>query len=672
MKHLISYSIINVISVLIFSFAFTGVMQVYASPLSDDEIEVEGLIQAIGSDSLGTDSLTVNNLVFYADSNTEIKGDHGSTLSFSDLQVGDFVEVEADILPNGTFLASEIEVENDNHFDEFEVEGYIDSLGMDLVYVGGQEFSVTSQTIIRGEHGTHLTFADLSIGMFVEVKALIMSDGSFWTKRIKIEDENDHDFEFTGTIDSVGLNTILVNGFTVVADSNTIIMGEDHQILTFSDLVVGLRVEVKARMLNDGSLLATRIKVEDDFENEIEITGSIDTVYSSIIVVAGFEFWTDSNTVVLNHHRNPVMLSDLSQGMIVEVKGFLQNDGSIYASRIKIEDFWRHDIEFEGVIDSIGMNWLTVAGNRVNVDSNTVVLDNNRIPISFNDLSVGLRVEVKALLQNDGSLLAVRIKIENNGANEIELHVYIDSIAVSSMYISGMEFFVDAQTQVFNQANMLISFSDLQLDMFIEIKAVLQSDGSYLAVKIKIEDDPNQFNTTGILTGISSQSVYISNTTYQIDANTVVLDSAYQVISINDLILGSELKAWIDLNNQSNPTVLQIKLEPQGTLTIVENGRTNSIPEKFKLGQNYPNPFNPSTTIPFSINDAASQVKLTVYNVLGQNVRTVFNGVLQNGDYQFTWDGKNNSGQNAPSGVYFYELAVGKSNLQVKRMLLIK
>jgi len=200
----------------------------------------------------------------------------------------------------------------------------------------------------------------------------------------------------------------------------------------------------------------------------------------------------------------------------------------------------------------------------------------------------------------------------------------------------------------------------------------LQTDGSYLAVKIKIEDDPNQFNTTGILTGISSQSVYISNASYLIDANTVVLDSAYHVITINDLTLGSELKAWIDNNNPSNPTVLQIKLEPQGTLTIVDDRQTNTLPQKYELGQNYPNPFNPTTTIPVVINGSAGQVTLDVYNVLGQKVKTIFNGILQNGAYQFTWNGRNSIGLNSPSGVYFYKLTVGKNQSRIKRMLLIK
>ena len=95
------------------------------------------------------------------------------------------MEVEADILPNGKFLATEIEIENNNHFDEFEIEGYIDSLGHQLVYVGGFAFEVNAQTIIRGRHGLHLSFSDLAAGMFIEVKALIRNDGTFLAKKIK-------------------------------------------------------------------------------------------------------------------------------------------------------------------------------------------------------------------------------------------------------------------------------------------------------------------------------------------------------------------------------------------------------------------------------------------------------------------------------------------------------
>lgn len=665
MKNLLYVSLFTIL-------IFMTINPIYASPTDGDEIEVEGLIQAIGSDSLENDSIMVNNFVFYVDSDTDIETEHGGSLSFSDLQVDDFVEVEADILPNGKYLAKKVELKDDSQFSEFEVEGYIDSLGNDFVYVGGHEFSVTAQTMIHGEHGVLLSFSDLALGIYVEIKALIQPDGSFWAKKIKVEDEHNHDFEFSGTIDSLGTNTISVHGFTAAIDSNTVIKGHDHQVLTFADLSVGMRVEVKARLLTDGSLLATRIKVEDEYENEIEITGAIDTLYSNVIIVSGFEFWTDSNTVILDHHRNVITFNDLQKGMIVEIKGFTQNDGSVYASKVKIEDFWRHDIEFTGVIDSIGTNWLSVLGNLVFVDSSTVILDHSRNPVGIGDLSVGMRVEVKALVQNDGTLLASRIKIEDNNPNQVEVYGTIDSLTLSSVFVSGSEFLVDDQTVVLNHAHIIIPFSDLQVGMFVEVKAFSQTDGSFLTVKIRIEDSPSFYSSIGIISGISSQTIYISNSTYQINTSTVLINSQYHPITTNELLLGSEVTVWADLTNGSNSTALQVKLEPKGTLTVVGEGQTNSIPSTFKLGQNYPNPFNPVTTIPFLINGAASNVQLTVYNVLGQKVKTIFNGVLQEGNYQFSWNGTNNSGQQVPSGMYFYELIVGKSNRQVRGMMLIK
>jgi hypothetical protein len=93
-------------------------------------------------------------------------------------------------------------------------------------------------------------------------------------------------------------------------------------------------------------------------------------------------------------------------------------------------------------------------------------------------------------------------------------------------------------------------------------------------------------------------------------------------------------------------------------------------PAEFKLQQNYPNPFNPSTTIEFSLPEAAT-VSLVVYNNLGQSVRTLTNERLSAGAYQVTWDGRNESGLSMSSGVYFYKVQAGSFS-QVKRMIMIQ
>lgn len=89
-------------------------------------------------------------------------------------------------------------------------------------------------------------------------------------------------------------------------------------------------------------------------------------------------------------------------------------------------------------------------------------------------------------------------------------------------------------------------------------------------------------------------------------------------------------------------------------LTLVA-GKSSPVPSEYSLLQNYPNPFNPSTVIRFRL-PAASDAQLTVYNVLGQKVRVLFNGSLQAGEHSYEWNGQNDNGESVQSGIYFYRL----------------
>ncbi len=90
-----------------------------------------------------------------------------------------------------------------------------------------------------------------------------------------------------------------------------------------------------------------------------------------------------------------------------------------------------------------------------------------------------------------------------------------------------------------------------------------------------------------------------------------------------------------------------------------------NAPAIFSLSQNYPNPFNPTTKIKYQLPEL-SKVKLTIYDVLGREVNTLFNEVKPAGNYELTW----NAGD-LPSGVYFYQLRSGNF-LQTKKMILLK
>lgn len=94
------------------------------------------------------------------------------------------------------------------------------------------------------------------------------------------------------------------------------------------------------------------------------------------------------------------------------------------------------------------------------------------------------------------------------------------------------------------------------------------------------------------------------------------------------------------------------------------------IPKEFLLTQNYPNPFNPSTTIRYEVPNE-SRVVLKVYNMLGQEVRTLANTTQSRGVYHVQWDGKDQLGRSVASGVYLYRLEAGNI-VKSKKMLFIK
>ncbi|MBL7994178.1 fibronectin type III domain-containing protein [bacterium] len=94
------------------------------------------------------------------------------------------------------------------------------------------------------------------------------------------------------------------------------------------------------------------------------------------------------------------------------------------------------------------------------------------------------------------------------------------------------------------------------------------------------------------------------------------------------------------------------------------------LPREFGIAQNYPNPFNPSTTIQFDV-ARSGNVKVKVYNVLGQEVATLVDGYFETGKQSVQWNGKDALGRQVASGVYMYRLEAGKI-AKTKKMMLIK
>ncbi len=114
----------------------------------------------------------------------------------------------------------------------------------------------------------------------------------------------------------------------------------------------------------------------------------------------------------------------------------------------------------------------------------------------------------------------------------------------------------------------------------------------------------------------------------------------------------------------------------RGQVTAVGGDERTGIPATYELSQNFPNPFNPSTKIQFAL-PRESAVKLTVYNILGQEVIRLVDEVRSAGYHTVDWNGNNSYANRVSSGVYFFRLEAKDANGMVpftslRKMILLK
>ena len=131
------------------------------------------------------------------------------------------------------------------------------------------------------------------------------------------------------------------------------------------------------------------------------------------------------------------------------------------------------------------------------------------------------------------------------------------------------------------------------------------------------------------------------------------------ILEISGDISNIEIIDLIVSDRRGNPV--------SSTLTHLEN---KNLPNTFSLDQNYPNPFNNLTSISYSV-PQKSDVSLTVYDVLGNQVSKIHMNDAMPGHYSYKWNGKNRFGTKVASGVYIYRLKANNF-ISTKKMLLVK
>ncbi len=157
-------------------------------------------------------------------------------------------------------------------------------------------------------------------------------------------------------------------------------------------------------------------------------------------------------------------------------------------------------------------------------------------------------------------------------------------------------------------------------------------------------------------------------------ANTIIAQS-FNVnghISIGDTLNVKYAKiTFIDQNDNSKRWETLTDSLGNYEIEIVTNikNKKNLVPQSIELEQNYPNPFSRQTTISYKLN-SSKNIEVKIYDILGQQVRTLQIGNLSAGNYNFNWTGTDDFGRKVSKGIYFYQLSTDNESI-VKKMLFI-
>ncbi|MFQ5637572.1 MAG: DUF5666 domain-containing protein [bacterium] len=631
-----------------------------------EEVEFTGTIDAIDIATIVVDAME-----FVVTANTEFLDNLNIAISLPELSVGQVVQIKGVRGNDGVLRAIRIKIENTDLGDnEIEVTGTLTDMSETHVKTQGLTFQVDQATQLFDEQNNPIALSDIKIGFIVEIRANVLNNETFLATKIKIADRLHDEIDIIGVIENIGEHSLLVAGFEFIVTDTTEILDSADRAIFFNDLRIENIVQITAQVHVDRTLIATHIKVENRLQGEVEVTSSIATIGSDYLLVAGIKFVVNSKTEILDPGNNPISFTDLQAGFIVEIRGMAQQDGQLAAMKIRIEERIIDEVKITGVIEQYNNAEIVILGKTFSITQNSVFFDKDENRITIAQLFVGQTVEVRGDLMTDGTLVAIRI--EERETEPIEVVGPIDAFATNTIVVLGVTFFMNDTAQLLDAENNPIDFSALELGRTVTVRAVGQSNGTQEAVRIKIEDIAL---LSGIIERVEFNGIRMLGKQILFDSNTLILGKLNEFLSIYELSRGQFVQVRAKEGRRN--VIFGTKIKIQGTVTSVNLPSQQENPERpedFALLQNYPNPFNPSTTIAFRIsgkNPGTIKTTLTIFNLLGQTVRTLVDAPLSVGSHQMQWDGKDAFGSPVGSGMYLYRLTSGTESV-TRRMVLMR
>ena len=332
--------------------------------------ELEGIVSAVNIATDGTGTLTVMGQTVTIDAATVFESDVVAVTAFSNIALGNIVEVSGYSAGDGSIFATRVEVKKaaKEAGDEIELKGLVAS-----VDTTAQTFMIGAQLV--DYHGATLEgMSAPANGVYVEVKSV---DGIVGTtlmaSKVEIEDGGDKsldgaegdEFEFEGVVMSiVSATEFIVNGQHVLID----LAETEFEHGTATDIAANAKLEIKGLLNADGKLVAEEIQFSTASSIEMEaLLEGVDATAGTITLL-GQTIHVNNHTLKIDERDDGVTpehyfdLTDLAAGQFVEVKAYIDDTGALVATLLKRDDGTPSTVNLEGPITAVNGTQVVVAG----------------------------------------------------------------------------------------------------------------------------------------------------------------------------------------------------------------------------------------------------------------------------------------------------------------------
>ena len=352
--------------------------------------------------------------------------------------------------------------------------------GFSSVFVNGVRYDTTNAMIIRGEQ--QVLESDLNLGMKVTVQA--SSDNS--ASRVEFEEDVE------GPVDvNNNSGTLSVMGQTVITDAQTVFDNGGLATLT-----PGTVAEVSGFRNANDDIIATFIENKGNGAtlNDYEVIGNVRNLNTAAMTFQIDDLTVNYSAADVNDLANGVPV----EGQLVEVKdmnkAYVPNSFVLSATKVESQAPFGGGanlgarVEIESIVTQvISPNMFVINGLTVFTNANTQFLFG-----TADQIQVGTRLEVEGTINSSGTLVATKVKFEDNDARIIGAVAAKGANTLTMLANNGVVVTVTPQTELEDDtSNNAFTFADIQVNDYLEIRGFIGANSAFIATELE-RDDPDQ------------------------------------------------------------------------------------------------------------------------------------------------------------------------------------